>query len=368
MEKFILIDIETQDFCVESGIYEVAALVVHNFEVVDSFYLGIVEDETKIHIGCGIGYKNISKNIECMKQFKELLIKYKYPLMAHNASFDRKFLIYYKWIDEDYPFYDTIRAIKYANPKLLSYSLSNLRDFIGIEKEHTHTAMEDVELTLDVLKYFKPKKWIAIGIKQKAKNKYNSSTNSLAAMKEDFKAVNDLFLGKNIVFTGKGTYTRNQLMELAKKCGAGITSNSITKKTNMLVVGENAGSKLEKAHKLGIEIIHMDDFYEMIEGVNFDKKDQVKIKNRREPEILSNKLDGEYIFISGMPHALKTKVSELIKQHGGKITMRLKTTTLLIYKAHAYELEIIEKAKNLNIKTMSLGKFNRHLLEECEVE
>lgn len=364
MEKFILIDIETQDFCVESGIYEVAALVVHNFEVVDSFYLGIVDDETKIHRGYGIGYENISENIECINQFKEFLIKYEYPLIAHNGSFDRKFLIYYKWINEDYPFYDTIRAIKYANSKLLSYSLTNLKDFVGIEKERTHTAMDDVELILDVLKYFKPKRWLPIGAQQKNKH------NSLTAMKEDFKVVVDLFLGKNIVFTGKGDYTRNQLMELAKKCGADITSNSITKKTNMLVVGENAGSKLEKAHKLGIEIISMDDFYGMIEGIKIDEKDQSEIKKflESEPEILSNKLAGEYIFLSGMSYALKTKVSDLIKKHGGKITTRLKTATLLIYKPHTDELEIVEKAKNLKIKTMALGKFNRHLLEEDEVE
>ncbi|WP_260508333.1 hypothetical protein [Listeria booriae] len=41
MDNMILIDIETQSFNVESGIYEVACLVVENYNIVDSLYLGI---------------------------------------------------------------------------------------------------------------------------------------------------------------------------------------------------------------------------------------------------------------------------------------------------------------------------------------
>lgn len=372
MENFILIDLETQNFFVESGIYEVAALVVRNWDVVDSFYLGIVEDESQIHMGYGIGYEDISRNTECIEKFKEFLDKYKYPLVAHNASFDRKFLVYYEWIGEDYPFYDSIRAIKYANSKLLSYSLAHLKDFVGIENPQKHTAMEDVELTLDVLKYFKPERWFPVGMKSKNST---SHSNSLTAIKEDFNVVTDLFLGKNIVFTGKGPYTRNQLMELAKKCGADITSNSITKKTNLLVVGEDAGSKLEKAQKLGIEIMSMDDFYGMIEGIKLDEKQQAKIKTlvEKEPELLSDKLAGECITPYPMSVAMSLKVSKLVERHGGKTVPRLrqKETTLLVYQPYAEDLATVEKARNLNIKTMSLGKFNRYLLElleECEVK
>ena len=39
-DKMLLIDLETQNFPVESGIYEVACLVVENYEVVDQLYLG----------------------------------------------------------------------------------------------------------------------------------------------------------------------------------------------------------------------------------------------------------------------------------------------------------------------------------------
>lgn len=372
MEKLILIDLETQSFMVESGIYEVAALVVENWEVVDKFYLGVVEDESQIHMGYGYGYSDISSDIESISKFKEFLGKYKYPLVAHNGSFDRKFLVYYGWIEEDYPFYDSIRAIKYSNSKLLSYSLAHLKDFIGLTQPQTHTAMEDIELTLDILKYFKPERWIPIGV---ARNNSKGKSSSLTALKEDFNVIADLFMGKNIVFTGKGPYTRNQLIELAKKCGADITSNNITKKTNLLVVGEDAGSKLEKAQTLGIEIISMDDFYHMIDGIELDDKQKEQINSfvSNEPEILSDKLSGEKITAFPMTVAMSNKVAALVEKHGGKVLpgLRQKETTLLVYQPYAEDLATVEKARSLNIKTMTLGTFNRYLLDlikECEVK
>lgn len=371
MDKLILIDLETQSFMVESGIYEVAALVVENWEVVDKFYLGVVEDESQIHRGYGYGYTDISSDTESISKFREFLEKYKYPLVAHNGSFDRKFLVYYDWIEEDYPFYDSIRAIKYSNSKLFSYSLEHLKDFVGLKQQQTHTAMEDIELTLDILKYFKPKRWIPIGVATNNKGK----SNSLTALKEDFNVIADLFLGKNIVFTGKGPYTRNQLIELAKKCGADITSNNITKKTNLLVVGEEAGSKLEKAKKLGIEIISMDDFYHMIDGVELDDKQKAQISSfdSNEGEILSDKLSGEKITAFPMTISMSNKVATLVEKHGGKALpgFRQKETTLLVYQPYAEDLATVEKARNLNIKTMTLGAFNRYLLDllkECEVK
>lgn len=363
MDKFILIDLETQSFMVETGIYEVAALVVENWEVVDKFYLGVVEDESKVHYGYGYGYSNISKNDKYTSEFKEFLKKYNYPLVAHNASFDRKFLLYYEWIEEDYPFYDSIRAIKYSNSKLFSYSLAHLKDFLNITLPQTHTAMEDVELTLEVLKYFKPERWIPIGVSSNNSNK----SKTLTSLKEDFDIVTDLFMGKNIVFTGKGPYTRNELIALAKKCGADITSNSITKKTNLLVVGEDAGSKLAKAQTLDIEIISMDDFYHMINGIELNDTQQKQIHSFSSTDIklLSDKLAGEKITAFPMSVAMSNKVSNIVEQHGGIALpgLRQKETTLLVYQPYAEDLATVKKAKELNIKTMTLGEFNRYLLD-----
>ncbi|HCW54757.1 MAG TPA: DNA polymerase III subunit epsilon [Clostridium sp.] len=366
MHNMILIDLETQSFSVESGIYEVAAIVVEDYKVKEKFYLGIVEDESFINEGYGFGYEDISANESCIEEFKKFIGKYQYPLVAHNGAFDRKFLVHYGWIDEGYPFYDSIRAIKYSNPKLFSYSIEYLKDFLDIDKEQTHTAIEDVEMLYEILNEFKPDRWIPIGVQ--SNNSNHSYKNSLTSIKQDFEVIMNLFAGRNIVFTGKGPYTRNQLMELAKKCGADITSNSITKKTNLLVVGEDAGSKLQKAQDLGIEIMAMDDFYHMVHGIELDEKMKVTIENvvsNKELVILTNKLSGQTITLSPMKGSIATKVAKVIEQHGGVplYTFRKKETTLVVYQPYGEEMATIKKARDLNIPTMTIGKFNKYLIE-----
>ncbi|ETJ38649.1 BRCT protein [human gut metagenome] len=378
MNNMILIDLETQSFEVESGIYEVAALAVKNGEIIDKLYLAIVEDESLIHEGFGAGFKEISNNTEIMNEFKTFLNKYSYPLVAHNGSFDRKFLVYYNWIDENYPFYDSIRAIKYKNPKLFSYSLEYLIDFFNINSKKLHHSMNDVLILNEILNIVKPDIWVPIGFKNKKSNLHNYKLDNL---KIDFEVVKNLFVGKNIVFTGKGPYTRNELIELAKKCGADISSNNITKKTNLLVVGEKPGSKLQKANEKGIEVMDMSDFFEMTSGIKLDKSDEEKIKeisetlNSSNPQSIntstilytSDKLSGQVITLFPMKESLTHKVSKIVERHGGIALskLRLKETTLLVYQSYAKEFETVKKAQSKNIETMSLGKFNR-LINDIE--
>ena len=61
--------------------------------------------------------------------------------------------------------------------------------------------------------------------------------------------------GMTIVVTGTlKQFTRQQIEQMIKDHG-GKTASSVSKKTSLLVAGENAGSKLEKAQKLGVEVI-----------------------------------------------------------------------------------------------------------------
>ena len=61
--------------------------------------------------------------------------------------------------------------------------------------------------------------------------------------------------GKTVVVTGSLTgLTRTQAQDLIKRLG-GKPSGSVSKKTDLVVAGESAGSKLAKAQELGIEII-----------------------------------------------------------------------------------------------------------------
>ncbi|MAT15390.1 MAG: DNA ligase (NAD(+)) LigA [Planctomyces sp.] len=66
--------------------------------------------------------------------------------------------------------------------------------------------------------------------------------------------------GKTLVVTGTlSRFTRDEIHELIRDHG-GKASSSVSKKTDFLVAGESAGSKLEKAGKLGVRVLSEDEF------------------------------------------------------------------------------------------------------------
>ena len=79
----------------------------------------------------------------------------------------------------------------------------------------------------------------------------------------------DILAGKIFVLTGTlQNMTRDEASAIIKSHG-GKTSSSVSKKTNFVLAGENAGSKLDKAQQLGVIILTENDFLEMIK----DNKD-----------------------------------------------------------------------------------------------
>ncbi|MBO5773065.1 MAG: NAD-dependent DNA ligase LigA [Clostridia bacterium] len=75
-----------------------------------------------------------------------------------------------------------------------------------------------------------------------------------------------IFEGLKVVLTGSLTnYTRSQAGKLIEQNGGEIAS-SVSKNVNLVIAGQDAGSKLEKANKLGIKIIDENAFESMLKG------------------------------------------------------------------------------------------------------
>ncbi len=69
--------------------------------------------------------------------------------------------------------------------------------------------------------------------------------------------------GKSVVITGTLPVERDKIKDLIIENG-GTAAGSVSKKTDYVLAGENAGSKLEKAVELKLEIISWDEFQELI--------------------------------------------------------------------------------------------------------
>jgi DNA ligase (NAD+) len=76
--------------------------------------------------------------------------------------------------------------------------------------------------------------------------------------------INNNFEGQSVIFTGGlERHVRQQAEEMVRERGGRIVS-SVSKKTTLVVAGSEAGSKLEKAIKLGVRVISEDEFERML--------------------------------------------------------------------------------------------------------
>lgn len=72
--------------------------------------------------------------------------------------------------------------------------------------------------------------------------------------------------GKTLVVTGTlSKYTRDEIQELISQHG-GHAASSVSKKTDYLVAGDSAGSKLAKAQELGVPVLTEGQFEELLQG------------------------------------------------------------------------------------------------------
>lgn len=87
-------------------------------------------------------------------------------------------------------------------------------------------------------------------------------------MEYKIKITGDKLVGKTFVFTGTlKNFTRHEASLRVKALGGNVSDN-INKKISYVIVGENPGSKLDKAKKLNIPVISEEEFIKLIENSN----------------------------------------------------------------------------------------------------
>ena len=181
----------------------------------------------------------------------------------------------------------------------------------------------------------------------------------------NFQSAREILGGKNIVFTGRGFLVRGELMRLARQAGANVDS-LVTKKCDILIVGEKPGSKLRKAKVLGCDIITISDFRDILEGKI--KKDKIEIDDTLNIDLGNEETIGINILRKNIKllinnDAVKERIVRNIKLNGGSIVNNIdENTDILVYQPNSEINDLLKMARRLNIELFTLGSFNKHLI------
>ena len=163
-----------------------------------------------------------------------------------------------------------IKFIGTKGAKILANAYKDLDKIINATASELVNLEEFGEtMANSVVQFFKEEKNINIVEKLK---EYGLNTKAIESENDD---INKIFEGMKIVLTGTlPTLKRNDAKEMIESRGGKATS-SVSKSTDFVLAGEEAGSKLTKANELGIKVIDEDTF---IEICKLSSKEEVKSK------------------------------------------------------------------------------------------
>lgn len=291
-ENYCVLDLETTGYSTESDyVIEFAVLRIRNNKIVDTFTSLCGGDfKLKNHIVKKTGITNdMIADKPTFDSFAPDIIRFIGDdfIIGHNIPFDIGFLK--KYCDFENQSIDTLRMSRKLNPEMLHHHLSDVADHYSISFENSHRSVLDCELT----------KLCYDSLKQDAINKYGSEAefaNSFVRINRthhyfpmvkatDISTENTVFdethplFDKLCVFTGKlNRMTRTEAMQSVVDFG-GKVGDTVTLKTNYLILGNNDYCKFIKGNKstkqkkaeeykikgYDIEIIPEEVFYDMLE-------------------------------------------------------------------------------------------------------
>lgn len=209
-------------------------------------------------------------------------------LVGHNVNFDINFLydVFEKYLSKPLKndFIDTLRLVRRLHKDWKQNSLQNISERYNLNYNHGHRANFDCELTNSILEKFRKEFIEQYGSNADpatifAPRSYNHNlrASEIIASNTNFDIDNPLY-EKCVVITGSlDKMTRREAMQLIADSG-GINGDSVTKKTDYLILGNNdycksiktgKSTKHKKAEQLkldgqSIEIIPENVFYDML--------------------------------------------------------------------------------------------------------
>ena len=151
-----------------------------------------------------------------------------------------------------------IRHVGEKVSKVLATNFKDIDKFSSLTKEDLTNIDEIGDVIAEsVIEYFKSDQNIELLIKLKSLGLNTIYTSNVKEKAE--------FAGKSFVLTGKlELYKRDEAKLLIENLG-GKVSGSVSKKTDFVVAGSDAGSKLTKANKLGVKVITELDFKDLLD-------------------------------------------------------------------------------------------------------
>ncbi|MBL7128403.1 MAG: NAD-dependent DNA ligase LigA [Ignavibacteria bacterium] len=152
-----------------------------------------------------------------------------------------------------------IRHIGFRTARLIANNFGSMEKLSSAREEEINEIHEvGPKIAESLFNFFKDEKSIKLIDKLK-KAGLNFEMESSGEMK-----INENFKDKTFVLTGTlEKYTRSKASEIIEELGGKVTS-SISKKTDYVLAGKDAGSKLDKAKSLGVRVISEEEFEEMV--------------------------------------------------------------------------------------------------------
>ncbi|HHT67404.1 MAG TPA: NAD-dependent DNA ligase LigA [Erysipelotrichaceae bacterium] len=153
-----------------------------------------------------------------------------------------------------------IKEVGAKTAKTLARKFENIENLISATTEQL-LEIPDVGpvVASSIVNFFSDERNLAIinGLKERNINlTYLGSTSS---------AADSYFSGKTVVLTGTlNKYGRKEATTILENLGAKVTG-SVSKATDIVIAGIEAGSKLDRAHELGITVLNEEDFLALLE-------------------------------------------------------------------------------------------------------